>query len=161
MSWPFRAKKRYPKYRLLSERWQRHPRVCRKSIPGRSLHVVSLGEIPTRPCNPLKISNKTSLGKKGFAAVVTVIQAVPNMKTFRLPYRSAILPHRSRKQPKVSMYEDTIHCIRLAGIFKSSAIVGSIITADCTANVCRECQDKRFRKRKRFGADLHSGMLLP
>lgn len=82
----------------------------------------------TIPCRPLKISKAISLGRKGLTIMVTATKALPRMKMMRLPNRSAMRPHSSRKQAKVNEYAETIHWSRLSGMSSSLPMVGRMIT---------------------------------
>jgi hypothetical protein len=98
-----------------------------------------------KPCKPLMISKPISFGMKGGMMDVMVKKADPQRKMRRRPYTSASLPHsnylqhqfaivirlkgsRTRKQPNVRLYAETIHCCLLVGISRASPMVGKIIT---------------------------------
>lgn len=68
--------------------------------------------------------------------VVAATQADPSTKILRFPYRSAMRPQSSRKQPKVRAYAETTHCWRESGMPISRPIVGRIMTTAWMDKVC-------------------------
>ena len=94
---------------------------------------------PPRPWRPRAMMRNSELGASPFNSEATVKITTPTRKIFFLPMRSPARPPSSRKPPKTSVYEFTIHCRSASDISRSSWIDGSATFTIVASRMTMNC----------------------
>jgi hypothetical protein len=135
----------------------KHPNATSLALPGGNVtpripSAVGAIAAAASPCSPRKMSKPISFGTNGVMIEVTAKNIEPHRKMSRRPNTSARRPHRScisvshtnttnfkirtRKQPNVRLYAETIHCCLLVGTLSALPTVGRLMIIACTEKVC-------------------------
>ena len=94
---------------------------------------------PPRPWSPRQRIRSSELGASPLSSDATVKTTTPTRNTLLRPMRSPARPPSSRKPPKTSVYELTIHCRSASDISRSAWIDGSATFTIVASRMTMNC----------------------